>query len=68
VFLETAPVVQKIKRYCYRMDNREVDFSSVVPLPLSDKNNIPVWLARNLGLLKIVRRQALPAILETLRK
>jgi alpha-galactosidase len=66
-FLETDPAVEKRKRYCYRIEGREVDFSSAVPLPVPDKN-IPAWLARNLGLLNIVRRQALPAIFESLRK
>ena len=66
-FLETTSFIQKMKRYCYRIDDREVDFSRVVPIPTS-KNNIPVWLARNLGLLKIAWHQALPAILESLKQ
>ncbi len=66
-FLESAAFIQKRKRYCYHIDGREVDFSSVVPIPSSDKN-IPVWLARNLGLLKIIWYQALPAILESVKK
>jgi alpha-galactosidase len=66
-FLESDAFVQKRKRYCYHIDGREVDFSSVVPVRSSNKN-IPVWLARNLGLLKIVRHQALPAIFESIKK
>jgi alpha-galactosidase len=66
-FLESVPFVQRRKRYSYRIGEREVDFSSVVPIP-SSRGSIPVWLARNLGLLTIVWYQALPAILEALKK
>jgi alpha-galactosidase len=66
-FLDAAPRVQKKKRYCYRIGEREVDFSPVVPVP-SSKINIPIWLARNLGLLNIVWHQALPAIMEAIKK
>jgi len=63
-FLESAPGVQKKKRYEYQIDGREVDFSSAVPIPSSDKN-IPRWFAKNAGLLKIAWNQALPAIFES---
>jgi alpha-galactosidase len=66
-FLESTSIAQKRTRYCYRIDDREVDFSSVVPIP-SSRKDIPVWLARNLGLLKIAWRQALPAILESIKQ
>jgi alpha-galactosidase len=62
-FLESSPSIEKGNRYRYRIDGREVDFSSVVPLLFSRKN-IPVWLAKYLGLLKIGWHQARPAILE----
>jgi hypothetical protein len=65
--LESAAFVQKRKRYCYHIDGREVDFSAVVPVT-SSGINIPVWLARNLGLLKIAWYQALPAVLESIKK
>jgi len=64
-FLESAPTVQKRNRYKYQIDGRSVDFSRAVPIQSSDKN-IPVWLAKNLGLLKIVVYQALPAIWESI--
>jgi alpha-galactosidase len=64
-FLEEQPEVTKKKRYQYQINGREVDFSSVVPLPAHRK--MPVWLAQKLGFLKIARHQALPAILESLK-
>ena len=64
-FLETETQVQKISRYKYQLNGREVDFSPAMPLPAH--RNVPVWMAQNLGLLKIVRRQVLPAILESLK-
>jgi len=70
-FLESTPTVQKRKRYEYQIDKRSspvdgrsVDFSPAVPIESSDKN-IPVWLAKNLGLSKIAVYQALPAIWES---
>jgi alpha-galactosidase len=65
-FLESDRAIQKKNRYKYQIDGREVDFSPAVPLQVSN-NNIPVWLAKNLGLLKIVMYQALPAILESMK-
>ncbi|HJS18614.1 MAG TPA: glycoside hydrolase family 36 protein, partial [Anaerolineales bacterium] len=65
--LESEPSIQRKKRYEYQIDGRKVDFSPSVPIPFFDKN-IPVWLAKNLGLFKVVWRQALPAILESIRK
>ena len=64
-FLETETQVQKISRYKYQLNGREVDFSPAIPLPAH--RNVPVWMAQNLGHLKMARRQALPAILESLR-
>ncbi len=66
-FLESIPMVQKRKRYEYEIDGRAVDFGPAIPIQSSDKN-IPVWLAKNLGLLKIVSYQALPAIFESMKK
>jgi V8-like Glu-specific endopeptidase len=65
-FLESDRAIQKKNRYKYQIDGREVDFSPAVPLQVSN-NNIPVWLAKNLGLLKIVMYQALPAIRESMK-
>jgi alpha-galactosidase len=64
VFLESTPGVQKKKRYEYQIDRRSVDFGPDIPIPSSNRN-VPVWLAKNLGLLKIAVDQALPAIWES---
>lgn len=63
-FLESSSSVERLKGYKYQIDQRTTDFSPAVPLQSSAKK-IPVWLAKYLGLLKIVTRQALPAIWET---
>lgn len=63
-FLEADPGVQKKARYVFQIDGRDVDFSPAIPIPASDID-IPVWLAKNWGLLKIVRLQVLPALIET---
>lgn len=62
-FLDSAPTVEKQKRYEYQIDGHSADFSRAVPIQSSD-NNLPVWLARNIGLLKMLRHQILPAIWE----
>jgi len=67
LFLESSPEVQKKTRYRYRINDRVVDFSFAVPIPTSNKN-IPIWLAKNLGLLKIAWYEALPAILESIKQ
>jgi alpha-galactosidase len=65
-FLESTPTVQKSDRYRYQIDGHALDFRSTVPVPSSDKN-FPIWLAKNLGLVKIAMYQALPAIFERVR-
>ena len=65
-FLKSNFTVEKKRRYEYQIDEREVDFSAVVPVQSADMN-IPVWLAQNIGLLKMIRRQVLPAIWESKR-
>ncbi|HSL43907.1 MAG TPA: glycoside hydrolase family 36 protein [Anaerolineales bacterium] len=65
-FLESAQAVQESKRYVYQIDVRTVDFDPVIPLPIS-KTKFPVWLAKNLGLIKIALHQALPAIWESMK-
>lgn len=66
-FLESNPKIERVNRYLYRIDGRDVDFSSVIPIQTSDKN-IPVWLAKNVGLLKMGLYQALPAIWEGIQE
>lgn len=60
-FLESTPQVHKKRRYEYQIDERMADFRAAIPIPTST-TAIPVWLAKNLGLLKMVVFQALPAI------
>lgn len=63
-FLLAEPKVRKKKRYEFQIDGREVDFRNVVPISTSNME-IPVWLAKNTGLLKVIWHQALPAIWES---
>jgi len=65
-FLEANPRIEQVERYTYRIDGRAVDFSPVNPIQTSGKK-IPVWLAKNAGLLKMVRYQVLPAIWESMK-
>jgi alpha-galactosidase len=64
-YLETDINIRKISRYKYQLNDREVDFST--SMPISEHHNVPVWFAQDLGFLKIARRQVLPAILESLK-
>ena len=64
-FLETDHEVRKLSRYKFQINGREVDFSQAMPLP--EHRHIPIWIAQNLGFLKMARHQAIPAILESLK-
>ena len=64
-FLESDVEVEKVNRYQYGIGGRIADFNPAIPLHAH--RNFPVWLAQNLGFLKVVRRQVLPAILESLK-
>jgi hypothetical protein len=64
-FLDSTPKVRKRTRYGFQIDERAVDFSPAIPIPRSDRE-MPIWLAKNLGLWKIAVHQALPAIFERL--
>lgn len=64
-FLESNPTVERMSRHEYRIDGRKVDFSPAIPIPTS-KMDIPVWLARRVGILKIAWHQVRPAILESM--
>jgi alpha-galactosidase len=61
-FMLADSTVQKKNRYEYQIEGRAVDFSRAIPVPTSNLG-IPAWLAKNWGFLKIVRHQALPAIM-----
>jgi len=64
-FMESKVTVKKLSRYKYQINNRIVDFSSAIPAHAH--RNVPVWIARNLGLLKMAKHQAFPAMRESLR-
>ena len=64
-FFDSAVKVRKLTRYKFLLNDREVDFSPAIPLP--EHHHSPVWLAQNLGFLKIGKHQVLPAILESLK-
>ncbi len=66
-FLEADPTVQKMKRYKFQINGRDVDFSPAIPIPTSNLG-FPVWLAKNWGLMKIIWHQALPAIWESMKR
>jgi alpha-galactosidase len=64
-FLNADPKVQKKKRYEYQIDGRCVDFDPAIKIHVSNME-IPIWLAKFIGLLKIARHQAVPAMIENL--
>ena len=64
-YLEANTHVRKLSRYKYQLSDRIVDFSPVIPLP--KHHHVPVWIAQNMGLLKIAKQQVFPAILESLK-
>jgi alpha-galactosidase len=63
-FLETKTTIKKVNRYLYQIDGRDVNFNLSVPI-LTSNLDIPVWLAKYSGLLKIAWHQVLPAIIES---
>lgn len=65
-FLEATPTIRKQCQYEYQIDGRPVNLESVIPIQAT-KKAIPIWLARNLGLMKIAVDQALPAMFESFR-
>ena len=56
--------VQKLSRYKFSINGRIVDFSSAITTHPHQK--VPVWLARNMGFLKMAKHQALPAMRESI--
>lgn len=65
-FLEAEPFLEQVDTYRFRIDGREVDFESAISLP--PPSAVPVWLAKNLGLLQTAIREVLPAYLEMRKK
>ena len=64
-FLENDEPVRTLSRYRFQIGDRDVDFESAMPIP--EHRNIPIWIAQNLGFLKMAKHQAIPAILESFR-
>ncbi len=62
-FLSADQPVQKLRRYEYQIGRRKMDFNPVVQIHVSNME-VPIWLAKFIGLLNIAWRQALPAIIE----
>lgn len=66
-FLESTSTVEKMGRYKFRIDGREVDFNPAIPIPASNME-VPVWLAKFFGKLKIAWHQVLPAVWESMKR
>jgi len=64
-YLEASPMVQKMKRYEFQIDDRAVDFNPAIPIPASNLD-VPVWMAKYAGILKMGWHQVLPAIFASL--
>jgi alpha-galactosidase len=64
-FLASDPKIERLGRYRFRIDDRTVDFTPVMPLPGPKK--IPARLATALGLYDMAIYEVLPALLETER-
>jgi len=62
-YLLVKAVTRKVGRYQYSINGRLVDFEPHVHF----KRGLaaPIWFARNLGLIKIILRQVLPAVWES---
>lgn len=62
-FLKADPLIEQTGRASYRIDGRDVDFGSVLPLPGSVK--APVKLATAAGFFLMAIHEVLPALLAT---
>jgi alpha-galactosidase len=64
-FLTGSPPIERLDRYLFRIDRRQVDFSSIIPLRGPKK--APARLALALGLYDMVVHEVIPAMLESLK-
>jgi alpha-galactosidase len=64
-FLTGSPPIERLDRYRFRIDRRQVDFSSIIPLPGQKK--APAKLALALGLCDMVVHEVIPAMLESMK-
>ncbi len=65
VFLTADPHIVQNTRYCFQIDGRKVDFTSIIPLP--SQKNFPTKLALLLGLYDLVVYEVIPAIIESFK-
>ncbi|MCL4528518.1 MAG: alpha-galactosidase [Chloroflexi bacterium] len=65
-FLETDSRVKKTGRCQYQIDDRLVDFSSVMLIP--DTKNVAIPFAKNAGFIQMAIHEVLPAVLESRKK
>lgn len=66
VFFNTNPQIERLARYVYRINDRQVDFAPFIPIPSPKK--FPARLALVLGLYDMVVHEAAPAILESFKQ
>ena len=64
-FLSNIPQIEHLERYHFRINERNVDFTSFVSLPGPIK--VPATLATALGLYDMAVHEAIPAILESFK-
>jgi len=64
-FLEEQPKVEQLSRYQFKIDGREVDFSSIMPLPKPVQ--FPPQLAMYTGMAQMGLHELLPGIVESLK-
>jgi alpha-galactosidase len=64
-FLASSPQIERLDRYCFRINDRKVDFTPLIPLP--GPKRFPAKLATILGLLDMTVHEAIPAILESFK-
>jgi alpha-galactosidase len=62
-FLEEQPEVEQLTRYKFKIDHREVDFSSIIPLP--DPAQFPAQLAMYIGMIQMGLHELIPGLLES---
>jgi alpha-galactosidase len=64
-FLEEQPKIVQLARYKYNIDDRIVDFSSIIPLPVSVK--FPSQIALLIGMAQMGWYELAPGLLESLK-
>jgi alpha-galactosidase len=64
-FLTDSPQIERLDRYHFRINDRQVDFTPLIPLPGPKK--VPAKLATALGLYDMAIHEAIPAIVESFK-